>query len=151
MNGGFTMKKYSYFLLLSILAVSSASALDARNMFSIKDAMASSAAKEKLNQGIKFYFGNQKSPQAAKNFGEFTANKKTNAFNKSDSEACEWAFLSALVSLQDRAKQEGGNAVVNIKSYYKKNEISSNTEYECGAGKMVAGVTLKGEVVKLGN
>ena len=45
--------------------------------------------------------------------------------------------------------KEGGNAVINIKSYYKKNEVSSAGEYECGAGAMVSGVAFKGEVVKL--
>lgn len=58
-------------------------------------------------------------------------------------------FLSAMIALQDRARREGGNAVVNIRSYYKKNEVNSSSEFECGAGAVMAGVTLEGEVVTL--
>jgi uncharacterized protein YbjQ (UPF0145 family) len=77
------------------------------------------------------------------------ANRKTNAFNKSDEEACKWVFLSAMIALQERAIREGANAVVGINSYYKKNEVSSNTQYECHAGNIVAGVALKGTVARL--
>jgi len=81
--------------------------------------------------------------------GEFQSNKKTNAVGKSDKQACEWAFLSALLSFHQRALSEGGNAVVNIKGYYKKQPFSSQTEFQCGAGATMAGVTIKGTVVKL--
>ena len=43
----------------------------------------------------------------------------------------------------------GGNAVVNLRSYYKKNTISSVTEFECGSGTFVSGVTFLGDVVEL--
>ncbi len=82
-------------------------------------------------------------------FGEFQSNKKTNSFNKSDKQACEWAFLSAMLSFQERALSMGANAVTNIKSYYKKHLVDSPTEYECGAGTFVSGVTFKGTVVKV--
>jgi hypothetical protein len=139
-------------LLLVVVSMTGAmnvSARDTRNHFPINDAMETPDAKEKLGQDVKFYFGKSSHPPVAKNFGEFMSNKKTNAFNKSDKIACEWAFLSALLTFQQRAKNLGGDAVINIRSYYKKNDFSSETEYECGAGTFVAGVTFKGEVVKL--
>jgi len=68
---------------------------------------------------------------------------------KSDQKACQWAFLSAMATLQDRAIKEGGNAVVNIHRYYYKNTFSSSTEFECGAGAVMSGVTMVGDVVKL--
>ncbi|WP_316247576.1 hypothetical protein [Pseudoalteromonas sp. BZK2] len=58
-------------------------------------------------------------------------------------------MLSALKALQERAVREGMNAVVNIQSYYKKREFVSQTEYQCGAGTFIAGVALKGTLVKL--
>jgi uncharacterized protein YbjQ (UPF0145 family) len=58
-------------------------------------------------------------------------------------------FLSAVLSLRDRAVKEGGDAVVAIRSFYKKNEVVSDTEYECHAGALIAGVALKGTVVTL--
>ena len=59
------------------------------------------------------------------------------------------AFLSAMLTLQDRVKKMGGNAVVNIRSYYKKHNFDSPDEFECGNGAVIAGVTLKGDVVTL--
>jgi uncharacterized protein YbjQ (UPF0145 family) len=58
-------------------------------------------------------------------------------------------MLSALIELRANALEQGGNAVVNIVSYYKKVPFSSPTEYECHAGAFVAGVALKGTIVKL--
>jgi hypothetical protein len=124
-----------------------ASARDTRLKLPIKDAMESAAAKERLGTDVKFVFGS--APKGVKEIGTYTSNKKTNFANKSDKEGCEWAFLSAMLSLKERAIAEGGNAVVNIQSYYKKNEFSSATEYECGAGAIMGGVTFRGTVVKL--
>jgi uncharacterized protein YbjQ (UPF0145 family) len=81
--------------------------------------------------------------------GEFATNKKTNAFGKSDLEACQHVFLSAVIELQERARKEGGNAVINIKSNYKNEVRESATEFTCGAGAVIAGVALTGEVVTL--
>src|SRR5512134_288874 len=78
-------------------------------------------------EGVKFFFGKQKHPPIGRSFGEYQSNKKTNAFNKSDKEACEWAFLSALLSFHQRALSVGGDAVVNIRGYYKKHPFSSET------------------------
>ena len=70
-------------------------------------------------------------------------------FGKSDEKACNWAFLSAMVALQKRAQQLGANAVVNIVSYYKKEVMSSASQFECHAGALIAGVALKGDFVKI--
>lgn len=98
---------------------------------------------------IPLYFADQSHNTIKKTYGEVITNKKTNAFNKTDREACEWVMLSALKALQERAVREGMNAVVNIQSYYKKREFVSQTEYQCGAGTFIAGVALKGTLVKL--
>ena len=140
-------------LLISVIALLfSASTGDARNtlhQLSIADALAEGEAKGVLIDGVALYFGDQATPAVASNHGQFTANRKTNAFNKSDEQACIWAFLTAIKSLQDRARKQGGNAVINIYSYYYKNEFVSETEFQCGAGNMVAGVTMIGDVVTL--
>jgi uncharacterized protein YbjQ (UPF0145 family) len=106
--------------------------------------------KEKIDPQIRLYFGKQTKLKVAKTIGEWTSNKKTNAFNKTDQEACDIAFISAAVSLQDRAKREGGNAVINIHSVYKNDKFESTSEYMCGAGATMAGVALRGTVVTLG-
>jgi uncharacterized protein YbjQ (UPF0145 family) len=129
----------------AILVSSVSLARDTRLKLPIKDAMETADAKAALGSDVKFVFGGS---APAKNLGTFTSNKKTNFANKSDKEGCERAFLSAMISLKERALAEGGNAVVNIQSYYKKNEFSSATEYECGAGAIMGGVTMRGTVIK---
>ena len=116
---------------------------DDRLRFQIDDAMTTVAAQNRL-QGIEFYFGDQKHPEVLKDLGEFYTNKKTNAFAKSDKQACEWVFLSALMQLQERARNLNANAVINIKSYYKYLEFASETDFECGAGPCLGGVALSG-------
>lgn len=140
----------SMFMAVIVVLVSgNAMARDDRNMWSISEAMGTEDAKQKLNKNIRFYFGDQSHPKIIKNYGEYMSNKKTNAFNKTDERACQWNFLSAMLSFQDRALRMGGNAVVNIRSYYKKNSISSQTEFECGSGAFVSGVTFLGDVVQI--
>ena len=131
-------------LSLSTTAV----ARDDIGQYSVAELLATSKAKSALLD-VPMYFGTQAHGEVKESYGEVMSNKKTNAFNKSDREACEWVMLSALKALQERAKREGMNAVVNIQSYYKKREFSSETEFECGAGTFLAGVTLKGTLVKL--
>jgi len=143
------MKFITIFLTLSLLLiVPQAHSRDTKLMLPIQDALASTNFIEKLDPTISLYFGNQPHPKTIKSYGVFPTNKKTNAFNKSDEVACQWVLLSALVALQERAKKEGGNAVINIASNYKKNKFSSKTKYECHAGAFVAGVALTGKVVK---
>jgi hypothetical protein len=136
-------------LFSALFHAGGAQARDDRIMFSINEALQLEEAKTRLDQGIRFYFGDQRHPRVIKRYGEFMSNKKTNAFNKTDKFACQWAFLSAMLTFQQRALNMGGNAVINLRSYYKKHKVSSKTEFECGAGTFVAGVTFLGDVVKL--
>ena len=104
--------------------------------------------KNDLN-GVSFYFDDQPHPSVEKTLGEYVSNKKTNALGKGDAESCQWVALSALKEFRKRAIGEGGNAVINIHSFYKKNDLSNATQYECHSGFAVAGVAFKGTVVKL--
>jgi uncharacterized protein YbjQ (UPF0145 family) len=136
--------------ILALSSMSVAVARDDRLMFPVKSAMATGqTTKDKLDPSIPLYFGKKAPAGVEKKIGEWTSNKKTNATNKSDQEACEIAFVSAAISLQERAKREGGNAVVNIKSVYKNDNVENDTEYLCGAGTFTAGVALRGTVVTL--
>lgn len=135
-------------IALLILAAPAAMGRDDVGTYPIADVMGNPEYAARL-EGVRFYFGQQEHPSIERSFGEFQSNKKTNAFNKSDKGACEWAFLSALLSFHQRALSEGGDAVVNIRGYYKKINFTSETHFQCGAGATMAGVTLKGEVVKL--
>ncbi len=133
--------------LAVIFTCATAQARDDALMMPVADVL--SEFKDRLDPSVSFYFGGQSYPEPAKKMGEYVTNKKTNAFNKSDEEACKWVMLSALLQMQERAIAEGGNAIVDIRSYYKKKEVSSETEYECHAGNIMAGVALIGRVVKI--
>ncbi|MBQ0711632.1 MAG: excinuclease ATPase subunit [Porticoccus sp.] len=136
-------------ILLLLIASLPAQARDTKHLFSIQDALISAAFNGRLDSNIKLYFGDTSDGKITKQLGDFTSNRKTNAAGKSDHKSCDWALLSALLTLQKRAVTEGGNAVINIRSFYKKNELSSTTKYECHAGAIMAGVALKGTVVRI--
>ncbi|MEO9275985.1 excinuclease [Marinomonas sp. 5E14-1] len=132
-----------------ILCSSYSFARDDIGTYSISSVISTDVAKAKLGSDISFYFGDESYGEIVKEFGVFKTNKKTNAFGKSDSEACNWVFLSAMIALKQRAINEGGNAVVEIKSNYKNNLTSSSDEFKCGAGTIMAGVALVGKVVTI--
>ena len=134
----------------ALLAFSSAAdARETRLELSLQELLNSPAAREAgIDGSVRFYLAGQ-SANVQQRFGEGVANRKTNAANKSDEEACRWVALSALRALQESAKNRGANAVVDVVSYYKKNEFKSATNYECFAGTFVAGVALKGTYAKV--
>ena len=76
----------------------------------------------------------------------WTSIKRTFAMNKSQEEACNRAFLSAVIALQGRAQKEGRRSVVDIYSYHKKRKYSSTKKFDCEVGAMMCGVTLRGRV-----
>lgn len=139
--------------LIALIALASSAtctlARDDIKEFSIADALATEQAKNILGDDIKFYFGDQPHGTIVKKFMETRTNKKTNGANKSDKEACEWAFLSTMKALRDKARSVGANAVVNIRSNYRDNLTSSATTFKCGSGMLMSGVALAGDVVEL--
>jgi len=145
--------KFSRSFVLGVLFVTfgiqAAAARNTALILPVSSVMSMPDAKQKLDGSVKFYFGKSGHPAVLKKFGNYVTNKKTNSFGKPDEEACNWAMLSALITLQERAQNEGGNAVINIESYYKRQANSLNSEFECHAGAFVAGVALRGDVVKL--
>jgi uncharacterized protein YbjQ (UPF0145 family) len=98
---------------------------------------------------VKFFFGDTPHPAILQSFATLVANEKTNSVNKTALHACQWAFLSALMKFQKRAEQLGANAVVNIHSYYKREDVSSDTTIQCHDGFLMTGVALRGNFVKL--
>ena len=137
-------------LSVALLAVAAApvDARDSRQHFDIAQAIAAGKADGTLDGSVRFHFKGAPA-LAAQRLGPATTNKKTNAFGKSDEVACQWVFLSPLKALQEAAKARGANAVVDIESNYKSQPFASATQYECGAGGLMAGVALKGAYAKV--
>jgi len=144
------MRVRTLVLVLGILAVAKvADARDDRLQFPLADVLSSPDARKTLDPGIQLYFGRQPYAPPVKRMNIASSNKKTNFFNKTDQEGCNWVFLSSVKGLQEYARKMGGNAVVGIVSIYKNQEFVSETHFECGAGNVVGGVALRGEVVLL--
>lgn len=133
------------FLLLAVLSWSGhLAARDTRHLLPIDVALEQGRERGVLDPEIALHFGKGNLGGFAKSLGSDVANRKTNALNKTDVEACNWVFLSALRALQDGARKAGAKAVVEIVSFYKKREFTSSSEFECHAGAIIAGVALKG-------
>ncbi|MEJ6005068.1 excinuclease ATPase subunit [Paucibacter sp. AS339] len=115
----------------------------------LADVLAMPEAQGKLDGSVKFYLAGQKTPKVEKTFSSDSSNQKTNGVGKSDEFGCKWAALSALIAFQNSAKREGANAVIDLVSYYKKNEVKSDTTFECHAGAVIIGVALKGTYAKV--
>ena len=142
------MKSIINCLLIVLLSVSThAQARNEYKEFSVSEAMASERFQSALGSEVRFYFGNNKPAKIIKTIGEWPSVKKTNAFNKSDEFACQWALLSALKSLKARALSEGGNAVT-IKTNNDHRIKSSSSTFECEVGNVVASVAVIGQVHK---
>ncbi|MBD9437356.1 excinuclease ATPase subunit [Pseudoxanthomonas sp. PXM03] len=142
------MKRLLTASLLTLLAVPQAFAADTRLELPLRDLIDSPQAKAAgIDGSVRFFLAGEKTPAVVMRMGEDVTNKKTNGVGKSDVESCNWVALSALKALQEGAKDRGANAVINITSYFKKNEFRSATNYECYAGNIMSGVALKGTYV----
>jgi len=130
-------------------ALSAAQARDTLLQIPLADVLAMPEAQGKLDGSVKFYLAGQSTPTIIKTFGSNTSNQKTNGVGKSDDFGCKWAALSALIAFQNSAKQHGANAVINMSSYYKKNETKNAQTFDCHAGAMIIGVALKGEYAQI--
>ena len=88
-------------ILASAIALAACAPRDTTHHLSINDALKSPEAAEVLNPNIKLYFGTPAPGKVV--LANSVTNKKTNAANKTDEKACQWAFLSAVKQLQDKA------------------------------------------------
>ena len=141
--------KIIFFTLILSLFTGVALAADTLVKMDIKSALENPKIQNAIYNDIALYWGPEKHPQTIKNFGEFSISKRTNKLGKSREQACQWALASSIKVLQERARKEGGNAIIKIKSNIKHNEVSSASSYECLCGSMMVNVVLKGTVVKL--
>jgi hypothetical protein len=138
-------------VLLTPVAPQTARAADDLILINLADAMATPEYQQMLDGSVKFDLGNSPHPAVAERYGERVTNRKTNGFAKEAGVACRHVLLSALIALQDEARSLGGNAVVNIVSYFKRHTVSNDTQAECYKGFFIASVALKGDIVKLAN
>ena len=140
-------KKLLFIAMLATGFMTAAHADDDVHQLNFKEAVDRAVADGTLDGSVKFYLSGTKSGGQVLQKGIVT-NKKTNGFAKTAESSCDWVLRSALIQMQNNAKAKGGNAVTNIVSYFKSNETRSTTTYDCYKGAVMAGVTLKGDIVK---
>lgn len=125
-------------------------ARDTRHELPLSEVVNSPMAKaEGLDGSVKFYLAGQPHPRVLQAMSEDVSNKKTNGVNKTDAEACRWVMISVLLAFQQKAKSLGANAVIDMTSYYKKNETSDPVNYACHSGALMSGIAMKGKFAKL--
>ncbi|HUA79358.1 MAG TPA: excinuclease [Dyella sp.] len=111
--------------------------------FPFENAVAAATKSGKLDGTVKFYLaGNAPSGHVQVVSDYLTVTRRTNAFGKNDQKACDWALQSALIAMQDGAKETGVNALVDIVSDFG-TEYRDSTNYECHVGMLMAEVSLK--------
>jgi len=144
------MKKLVAVSLLALVAAAPSFARNNAVTVTLESVLDMPEAKAKMDGSVKFYLAGASTPKVIKKFGEDTSNAKTNAFNKSPEEACRWNALSALLKLQEHAKRDGANAVIDIVSYRDHVDFKSPTEVQCSDGAFMGGIALKGTYATVG-
>jgi len=140
------ISSYCRLTLLALAWATPALAADRTVHLPLQEAVAAAQAAGKIDGSVKFYLAGT-GPQGQVLQRGIVSNKKTNAFAKSDAVACQRAAQSAIIAFHNTAKKAGANAVANLTSYYRKVEYKSQTDYECHAGGVMAGVALRGDLV----
>ena len=143
-----TLKKIAAVSTVVMAAwASSAQAADTMHQFNFNEAVQRAVADGTLDGSVKFYLaGTQSGGKIIQK--DLISNKKTNGFAKPAATACDHVLRSALIQFQNTAKAQDANAVTNVTSFFKSNETRSSTTYDCAKGTAMAGVTLKGDLVK---
>lgn len=126
----------------------SAQARDTEHFYPVEEAAQSDLGQSRL-LSVPYYMKGQKHPPVKKVLSEINTDRSTRGAFRSDSTSCQVAFLSALIVLQQRAMDKGGDAVIDIVSTTRGKLSESATEYRCIAGTMIVHVGLKGKIVKL--
>lgn len=139
------MRKTLSLMALTLGMAGTACAADDVVYFPLQKAIDAATAAGKLDGSVRFYLAGQKVNARVVQAGVVT-NKKSNAFGKGNEEVCLWTAQSALISLQEAARKNGANAVVNITSYFRKNVYSNPVNFECHVGAIMSGVALRGDL-----
>lgn len=135
-------------LTITLSSTYSVFAADQVLMMPISAALTSTDGRAKIDGDVKFFFGKAKPARVTHQYGNFITNNKVHVVGRTTAEACNLVFLNALEDLQKKARSVGANAVSGVVSYFRRRETTSDDSFECNVGAVVAGVALKGDLVK---
>jgi len=134
---------------LAMAAVAMPVRADELGRYNIADVMAQPGAKERLDRNIRLYFAYQGTPVIAQNLGEARYTRRTNRGSTAAKGPCPWAFLGGLLALQGKARERGGNAVVNIVALHDGKQTAPPGQYDCEFGLWMVSIEVQGDIVKL--
>ncbi|WP_301101783.1 hypothetical protein [Propionivibrio sp.] len=160
MNKTSSLPWHNFLVLALALASATTYARNTRLLFPITEVTKSSRAQQIIGQDMRLYFGESlpKEIGTPDIIEEVSVKAVANPVRspgakyneeESDQRTCREAFRMALSDLSQKSRNKGGDAVINIVSFYNSVEMSSPTEYECHSGMTRSVVELKGRIVKL--
>ncbi|MGE5467389.1 MAG: excinuclease ATPase subunit [Ignavibacteria bacterium] len=144
-------------LLLSLgLSILAAPAWARNDKYILKwaDVLESQEAKGRLDSSVKIYFGDGAGPEKAERQGGDDVVQIARGrgygqdMREDDIHGCKLAALAALAIYQQKARQVGSTAVVDLISNYHNAKFSSATDYECHAGGTGSHVQFKANYAK---
>lgn len=138
-------------LTCGLLAISSpAAAADNVLIMDPQVALSSDEFKAALGNDVAFYFIGAAKPAVKTQMEEVLINKRTTLSLGPQEANCRRALLAAFRDLKARAKKRGGDAVVNLVSFYKEHYTADSKMVECHSSSDVrAHVILRGNVAQL--
>jgi hypothetical protein len=80
---------------------------------------------------------------------EVSVSRSTHGIFRADEDSCAIAALSVLRELQEHARRNGGDALIDVVSTTRGQQTESASDYRCVAGNIVVHVGLSGKIVKL--
>jgi hypothetical protein len=98
---------------------------------------------------IPVYLKGQAAPKHGAVIKEVSVSRSTHGVFRADEASCQIAALSVLRELQEHAKRNGGDALIDVVSTTRGQQTESPTDYRCVAGNLVVHVGLSGKIVKL--
>lgn len=149
MHSMFKMLMLSTTVVLSLAPVTVTQARDVTLTQPYRDVLSLPDANERLDPSVRLFFGDQRYPDPTSTRGDYFVDRSANSIVRTEVGACRAIALDNLVTLQERARAIGANAVVNIVSDFKQQERHDADTYTCRGGNFTANVALKGTMVTL--
>src|SRR5258706_9522518 len=94
-------------------------------------ALSSDEFKAGLGNDVAFYFTGAATPAFKTDMEEFLVDRVTRRSAGPPKTHCRRVLLAAFLDFQARARKKGGNAVVNMVSFYQKPYAADSTRVEC--------------------
>lgn len=134
--------------LLLLAMIPESHTRETEHFFEVSQAVTSKFGRTRLLE-VPFYMNGQEgAPEATQSLGTWTQERSTWGVMRTDKRSCDVAFLSALIALQESAKKDGADAIVNLVSATRGKTTESPTHYRCISGATIAYVGLTGDIIK---